>query len=153
MPSEPSRTTATYGEWLLRCERPGTPGEMCEVAQVVSDQGRQVGELAIGRPNASDGLRATVVVPPSVAFSGPARLSGSEGDAAVPTLDLAWQRCLPGGCFADARIADDAIAGLGRATRAVRITFQDAAGHDAVLLFSPRGLPQAVAALARREGR
>ncbi|WP_271023478.1 hypothetical protein [Rhizobium sp. RCAM05973] len=52
--SEPNTTTASFGDWTLRCQRVGEAGKatrVCEVAQAMQVQGQTapVAQIAIGR--------------------------------------------------------------------------------------------------------
>ena len=52
--AEPANTSATYGDWVMRCQRVGEGAaakRMCEVAQTIRvQQGRDpVAEVALGR--------------------------------------------------------------------------------------------------------
>ncbi|HEY5796435.1 MAG TPA: invasion associated locus B family protein [Bosea sp. (in: a-proteobacteria)] len=150
--AEPSSTTASFGDWTLRCQRggdPARPGRVCEVAQVLQAQGQQapIAQVALGRLAAGEPLRVTAVMPVSVSF--PSSVQIAMGDKDAKPLDLPWRRCIPSGCFADAAPADDIIRQWRKATEAGRIVFKDAAGRDLALPLSARGLDQAVEALAK----
>ena len=108
--AEPNSTSANFGDWTLRCQRLGNGAEtrrVCEVTQQIraQDQQNPVAELAIGRLKKADPLRLTVVLPVNVTISNPPSFSA---DSKVPELlDLAWRKCLPGGCIADALMTDE----------------------------------------------
>jgi invasion protein IalB len=68
--AEPATTTATYGDWVLRCQRIGEPGKelkVCEIVQTVqsAQQGQQrpVAQLAFGRLHNTDPWRVTAHLP------------------------------------------------------------------------------------------
>ena len=148
--SEPQQTTASFGDWLLRCTRTGAAAPFCELAQGISSQDRTVAQLAFGRVAKGQPLIFTVLVPPSVSLpAAPSLVTGRDGDTAA--LDLTWRRCLPGGCIADAAVGDDALRRIRGWTEPARVTFTDAAGKPVALPFSARGLPQALDALAKSE--
>lgn len=153
VPSEPSVTTASFGDWTLRCQRiEGTRAQrVCEVAQVLQAQGQQapLAQIAIGRLSAGDPLRVTAVMPVSVSF--PSSVQIAFGEKEAQPLDLPWRRCLPTGCFADAVLPDEAAKLWRKANEAGRIVFRDAAGRDLVLPLSTRGLDPALDALAREK--
>lgn len=148
--TEPQRTTATFGDWTLRCVRPehGTPA--CEVSQVLYDKSQPVAQTALGRPTRGEAMRLTVQVPPNVLLATAPRLLGAEGDAPI---ELTWRRCLPVGCFADAALTEDQVKRLRGRTENGRVVFQDGAGREAAIPFVPRGLPQALDALSKEDGR
>jgi invasion protein IalB len=148
--AEPERTTATYGDWVLRCERVGENPRSCEVAQVLVVQGQQqpIAQLAIGRAARGQPLTFTVQVPVSVTFGGPLRIVGDDREPLVVPLE--WRRCFAGGCFADTQLREDAV--LRRLRGRVdpgRIEYRDATGRDLALAFSFRGLAPALDALNR----
>jgi len=102
-----------------------------------------VAEVAIGRIKKADPLRVTVVLSMNVSFpSAPqVNLDGQPG------LELAWKRCLPNGCFADAIPKDDVIRAWRAARTTGRIETTDAFGRNVVVTISFRGLSQALDAL------
>lgn len=152
VPAAPQQTTASFGDWTLRCNRlgpaPGTP--FCEVGQTVQREDRPVAQIAIGRPGRGQPLQLTLLVPPNIVLSAPATLLGPR--EAEPPLELGWRRCLPAGCIADAPVPDEALGRLRGWAENGRVAFQDGAGRPAALPFSPRGLSQALDALAREDG-
>ncbi|MGU3493272.1 invasion associated locus B family protein [Xanthobacteraceae bacterium A53D] len=150
--SEPSTTTAAFGDWVLRCQRvtiADKPARICEVAQSMQVQGQEqpVAQVAIGRLEKANPLRITVALPPAISFPSSVQLFTS-GDK--PTADLAWSRCLPGGCFAEVTLNDDLVKRLRAATEQGRLTFKDAAGRDVALPLSFKGLGPALDALAKQ---
>jgi len=151
VPAEPNTTIASYGDWVLRCQRVETAGKttrVCEVAETIQVQGQAapIAQVAIGRLSPGEPLRITVATPPAVAFPSNVRINETKGGA---PLNLEWRRCLPGGCFADAALKDDVLARWRGLSDAGQLTFKDAAGQDVTLPLSFRGLAQALDALAR----
>jgi invasion protein IalB len=154
VPPDPQRTTASFGDWILRCEQPGPGVKLCEAAQIINNQqGQTVAQIAIGRPVRGEPMRLTILVPPSVALVSEMRLLGKDADKPVVSPEIVWRRCLPGGCMADSVLRDDAIAKLRAVTDPYRLGYQDGAGRDTTLPFSTKGLPQVLDALAREEPR
>jgi invasion protein IalB len=151
--AEPNSTTASFGDWALRCQRLGNGADaqrVCEVGQQIRAQDQQspVAELAIGRLKKADPLRLTIVLPVNVTFSNPPSFS-ADGKMPEP-LDLGWRKCLPGGCIADALLKDEVLRRWKVQTNAVgRITWTDAAGRDLAVKLSFRGLTQALDALSK----
>jgi invasion protein IalB len=151
--AEPNTTIASYGDWVLRCQRVEAEGKttrVCEAAEAIQIQGQAapIAQLAIGRLSPGEPLRITVVVPPAVTFPSSVRVDAKNG----APVTLEWRRCLPGGCFADAVLKDDVLARWRGLSDAGQLTFKDAAGKDVTLPLSFRGLSQALDALAK-EGR
>jgi invasion protein IalB len=148
----PERTTASFGDWTLRCERPATPvgaQRICEIAQSIQLQGQQgpIAQLAIGRLQKSDPLKLTIVLPTNVTLTATAKFAAEDKDGQL--VDGVWQRCIPGGCFVDAPLRDDMLRRLRARTEPGRIEFRDAAGQEIRLPFSTRGIAQALDALAK----
>jgi invasion protein IalB len=151
VPTEPNTTIASYGDWVLRCQRidrAGKAARVCEVAETIQVEGQAnpIAQLAIGRMAPGDPLRATAVLPTAVSFPSNVRISEAKNGA---PLSLEWRRCLPGGCFADSPVKDDLLARWRAQTDAGQLTFKDAAGRDQSLPLSFRGLAQALDALAK----
>ena len=100
MPSDPAQTTASYGDWVLRCVRTGDKGagpRVCELVQTMVLQGQQqpVAQVAVGYDK--NELRITLLVPPAVSFSRAPTLSvpGASGAALRPGVaSLPAQRLL-----------------------------------------------------------
>ena len=150
MPSDPTQTTASYGDWVLRCVRTGDKGggqRACELVQTMVLQGQQqpVAQVAVGYDK--NDLRLTLLLPPAVSFSRMPSL-GAAG-AAEPHYDLAWRRCLPTGCFADVQVGPELNKLLRTRSEPMVITFKDAREGDGSLPFSLRGLVPALDALAK----
>ncbi len=149
---EPSSTTASFGDWTLRCQRIADAGKtvrICEVAQVLQAQGQQVpiAQIALGRLANGEPVRVTAVMPVSISFPSSVQIAMGEKDA--KPLELPWRRCLPTGCFAETAPGDDVLKQWRKASEPGRILFRDAAGRDLALPLSARGLDQALDALAK----
>jgi invasion protein IalB len=148
--STPDRTTASFGDWVVRCDAAPAAGQrVCEVAQAmtVQSQSAPIAQIAFGRAKRGEPMRATVVLPVAVTLTAKPKIV-SEKDDKSP-IELTWQRCIPGGCIASATVADDLMARLGARTEPAGIAFKDAAEHDVAVPLSFRGLTQALAALAK----
>lgn len=159
--SEPQQTSATFGDWILRCTRlsaTAADSQTCEVAEVLRVQGQQapIAQVAIGRPLAersaaersrASGLRLTVLLPVNMSFDKAPRLAMDQNDP--QPIVLTWRRCVPGGCFADAAVSETVLKKLRARTEPMRITFTDASGRELALPLSPRGLSPALDALAK----
>jgi invasion protein IalB len=149
--STPERTTASFGDWVLRCEGAAPPAHrVCEVAQVITLQGQTspTAQVALGKQAPNESKRLTVVLPPNIAITTKPQATVSED---TTPIELTWQRCTPGACFASAAMSDEAIGRLGAQTKPGRIVFKDAADREVVLPLSFRGLAQSLAALAKEQ--
>jgi hypothetical protein len=65
--AEPQSTTATFGDWVLRCVQGTAPNQsqrLCEVAQTLEVKGEGVvAEIALGRLGPKEPMRLTIVLP------------------------------------------------------------------------------------------
>jgi invasion protein IalB len=148
----PERTTASFGDWVLRCETIAEQAKrVCEVALVMSVQGQTnpVAQVAIGKPVPNESRRLTLVLPTNIAIG--TRPQATLAQAGAAPIELTWQRCAPGACFASAALADETITMFGAQTEPGRLVFKDAADREVALPLSFRGLPQALAALAKEQ--
>ncbi len=148
--AEATSTSASFGDWVMRCQRTGSGIDMqrvCEVAQQIraKDQQEPVAELAIGRLKKNEPLHLTLVLPVNVALPDAPSFS-ADSDKPEP-LDLGWRKCLAGGCFADAIVKDDMLHRWRSLTSPGRITWKDASGREIAIGVSFRGLAQALDAL------
>ena len=145
--ADPAQTTATYGDWVLRCVRPEKGPHICEVVQSMVVQGQQqpVAQVAVGYDK--NDLRFTILVPPAISLSRGPTLGVA--NATAPHFDLAWRRCLPNGCFADVAVGSELLKTLRGRTEPLQIDFKDAGEREVKLPLSMRGLVSALDALAK----
>jgi invasion protein IalB len=147
-------TTATFGDWQLRCRLMPVPGKptqrSCEVIQSIVLQGQTANfaQLGFGRLAPSEPLYFTAVVPVNVAFPSAIKISVDENDK--QPVDVVWTRCLSGGCFASVVAKDDFVKRW-RQSESGRLTFKIGDGQDFTFAFSFRGLSRALDALARED--
>ncbi len=145
------QTTATYGDWLLRCAQndPNKPGRTCEVVQTVMIQGQTApfAQLAFGRLAPTEPLYFTAVLPTNITFPSMLRVAIDEKDP--KPVDVAWTRCLPGGCFASLAMSDEVLTRWRAQAEGGRISFKNGAGQDTTVAISFRGLARALDALAK----
>ena len=150
--ADPSVTTAAFGDWTLRCEKPSSDKaqRICEAMQTVQlqNQPSPIAQIAFGRSSSTDPIRLVVVLPVNILF--PSSVKVGVGDKDPQSLDLVWRRCLPVGCFAENTTPDEAIKRWRSETSQGRIIYKDAAGRDIGLPISFRGMAQALDALARQ---
>jgi invasion protein IalB len=152
--SQPETTTATFDAWTLHCERRKDVAKgqkLCEIEESVVPKGQQnpIAHIGIVHPlGAEKGqLRLTVIFPPNVYIPTAPVIKGKDTD---PGMQLVWQRCFSGGCFADATMTAAQI----KAWRAIesdtgRILFTEAVGRNLSIQFSLRGFAQALEALEK----
>lgn len=150
--NEPETTTASFGDWTLRCsfvENAGQRLRLCEVIQSLTLQGQSspFAQIAIGRVGPKEPTKLTIVLPNNITLPSLVRFSIDEKDTSP--MDLSWRRCLPGGCYADADLKDDMLGRWKLQSEKGQLQFDDAAGRKVTLPFSFRGLAQAVEALSK----
>jgi invasion protein IalB len=152
--AEPQNTSATYGDWTLRCSRNGEgdkAARVCEVAlsfQIqVRGQEAPFGQLAFGRVNAKDPLHITFIMSPNVAFPSDVRLLTDEKDA--QPIVLGWSICVPSFCRADGEFKDDQLKRWKALTASGQLVFKQSGGQATPITVSVRGLAQALEALAK----
>ncbi len=155
-PGEPEVTTASFGDWQLRCRAaiPAAAGQpaiprSCEVVQSVMLQGQSApfAQLAFGKTAPNEPMFFTMVLPTNIALPSTVKVSLDEKDK--QPVDLAWTRCMPGGCFASVVTKDDFIKRWRAQEESGRFTFKNSGGQDVTLPFSFRGLSRALDALAK----
>lgn len=114
---------------------------------IIQGQSAPFAQLAFGKPTASDPMLFTLVLPTNVAFPSTVRIAVDEKDS--QPVELAWTRCLPGGCFASVATKDDFLKRWRAQEEAGRLMFKNGSGQDITLPFSFRGLARALDALAK----
>lgn len=153
VPAEPGVTTASYGDWVLRCQRLG-PAEkavrLCEVTQAMQVQGQAapIAQVAVGRVPGETELRVTALLPVAVSFPSTVRV-GPDEEVKAPVLELVWRRCLAGGCLADGAVKEDILKRWREAEAPGRLLFKDAGGREVAFPLSFRGLGPALDALGK----
>ncbi len=152
--SEPAVTTASFGDWVLRCQRFGDGEKMtraCEVSQAIQLQGQTgpLAQLAVSRLSGEADLRLTVVLPVSVSFPSSVRLGVEKEGSENAGVDLGWRRCIPAGCVADVPVKEEVLKQWRASSDPGRLTFKDAMGRELVIPVSFRGLDPALSALVK----
>ena len=144
----PDRTTASYGDWVLRCDLSNGGERVCEVAQTIQDGRSQVLALLTARRGTPDGrITFTAQVGPNATVTEPARLV-IEDQAA---LSFAFRRCMPRGCFAEVQLPDTEATTVARRNDAAKLDFRDSEGTLVSIPVSLRGLAPSLDALRRAE--
>ncbi|HEX4505992.1 MAG TPA: invasion associated locus B family protein [Alphaproteobacteria bacterium] len=149
--AEPQTTSASYGDWILRCSRGADGKRACEVEQPfqVQVQGQQApfGQLAIGHQNGTGPMHITFIMSPNVSFPSDVRLMTDEKDA--QPIVLSWSNCVPAACRSDGEFKDDQLKRWKALTANGRLVFKTAAGQPFPITVSVRGLAPALDALAK----
>jgi invasion protein IalB len=152
VPDEPVATEAIFGEWMMRCRRVGEAGKTaraCEVAQIMKLQGQNtvLAQVAIGGLTAGGPLRLTALLPSNILL--PSSVHIATDEAGDPGVELAWRRCLPGGCIAETNADEDLIKRWRGRSGGGKLSYKNARGQTVVISFSFRGFAQALLALAK----
>jgi invasion protein IalB len=146
--SQPDNTTASYGDWVLRCQQ-SVAARVCEIVQTLEQQGQRgpIALVAIGRPVKEEPIKLVIQVPPNLSLGDKAaiRVTVADKDEAVAI----FQRCLPGGCFAEASLSDDVFKRWRGFSEAAQMRYLDAGKREVALPLSFRGFPAAAEALQR----
>ncbi len=141
-PPAPQTTTATYQDWVVRCEAPADKPKVCEIAQGIqarADQGL-IAQVVVGRPSKADPVRLIVELPPGVWLPAGAVLQA--GEKASP-LALTFKTC-PRACFADMELKPEQVQALKGATGSGTLTFEDGARQKVQLPVSFNGFSAAL---------
>ena len=146
VPSEPRETSATFGDWVARCERVNsgaTKKLVCEAAQAIEIKGQTapIAQIAFGHAEGGS-IGATVLLPNNISFDKSPTL-GVEGDDANQ-IKLVFMRCTAAGCFAEAKVEAATLTAYRGSDKPGKLVFTDAGERLVKLPFSFRGLAQAL---------
>jgi invasion protein IalB len=148
----PQRTTASYGDWVVRCETtPGPPPQKnCDMEQLAQVQGQAqpISRVAIPLPPKGEPAKLFIQLPINVSFMVPVKIVADGKDAGTTTP---FRRCVPAGCFAELELKDDLQKKFrAAATEPGKILFKDAADRDVTIPLSFKGFAQAFEALLKQ---
>ncbi len=143
----PSRTTATYDDWVVRCERTELAGgsKVCEAAQTLQIGNQQQGlvaQVVFGKIKSDAPLRLVLQLPVGVWLPAGAQLT--VGDTAKP-ISAGFKFCIRA-CIADVDLSAQEAASLSTATGNAAITFQDRNQQQVTIPVSLKGLSAALVA-------
>lgn len=146
----PQITTTVFGDWALRCQ-PGAeaPHKNCEVSLTIQekDQNAPVAKIALGRPVPNGGMHLLVLLPNNVSFPSSVQIKTDDKD--IWGIDIPWQRCIPGACFAETTLKDSDLVRWRALDSLGKVTFKDAQSNEVGISFSFQGLAQALDALSK----
>jgi invasion protein IalB len=149
-PPSPQQTTASFDDWIVRCEtRAGPPQrKICEMVQFTQTKGQQgvLSEVAIGRPVKNQPIKMVIQVPIGIWLPTGIKLVAGAGD---PGVVARFKRCIPQSCFADAEIKDDTIRRLRAGSNGGKLEFKDGNQKDVSLPVSFKGFGAAYDALLK----
>lgn len=143
----PQRTTATYGDWTLRCVMQGQT-KVCEMAQSMQIKGqtRPITQIAIGRQAKNDPMRIVFEVPINVWLPDGVKLTT---DNKKLEISATFTRCMPIGCFADVEISKAQIKDLRDLKKAGKLQFKDAGKQQIAIPVSFKGFGDAYDAMQK----
>jgi invasion protein IalB len=149
VPQEPQSTTATYGDWLVRCvTQPGPPPQKnCDMEQVAQNSGGQpISRVGIPMPAKGQPPRLIILLPNNVSIAGGVKVEVAKDRA----LALPFRRCVPAGCIADTDLKDEELKHFRAETEPGKILYRDAGDRDVVIPISFKGFAQAFDALLKQ---
>lgn len=138
----PKATTATYDDWLLRCEAQPDAAKVCEVVQGIQSQQGLIAQIVVGRIAKTDPFSLIVQLPAGVWL--PAGAAIEFGDKTAP-LPLAYSRCQQS-CFADLVLKPEQVEALKTSKAPVSLVFEDGARNRIQLPISLNGFAPALEA-------
>jgi invasion protein IalB len=154
---QPQVTTTAFGDWTLRCTTATPPAQAgqaapapvkhCELDQSIGVNGQPnpIAQLAIDKDKGSNQYQFIAALPIAAWLPGPVAFQATPKAKPVP---LAYKRCLPNACFADAPLSADLSKAMqnGGDTKGA-LTFQMTAGKSSGLPVSFNGFKAGLAAL------
>jgi invasion protein IalB len=146
----PQQTSATYDDWIVRCEsRPGPPVQKaCEMVQFTQLKGQAgvLTQIGIGKPVKGQPVRVAIQVPTSVWLPTGVRLQTSDKDEGILA---AFKSCVATACFGLSDVKDDVIRKWRAASEPGKLVFKDANQRDIALPVSFKGFVTAYDALLK----
>ena len=143
----PQRTTATYDDWVVRCEMGGV-AKICEMTQStqVKGQPEPITLIAIGRQAKNGPVKIVFKIPVNVWLPAGAKLTTDDNKDDVAA---GFSRCTPAGCFAETDIKDSLVKKLRGLTTNGKLQFKDAGEHDVAVPVSFKGFGDAFDAMQK----
>jgi invasion protein IalB len=145
----PQRTSATYGDWVVRCEiAEGQTQKTCDMEQLAQMQGQTspISRIAIPLPVKGQEAKLIIQLPVNVSFAGGVKIEVDAKDhLAVP-----FTRCVPAGCLAETALKEDEMRRFRAETQAGKIVYKNAADQPVTIPLSFKGFGQAYDALIRQ---
>jgi invasion protein IalB len=143
----PQSTTATFGDWVVHCERIDQ-GAACETTQTTlvkeTNQVASVIAIAAGRGNGPTKVVFQTAV--NIWLQTGITLASRDGQIAIAANFL---RCVPTGCFAETEISPNVMQKLRAMRDPGSLRFKDASQNDVAIAVSFNGFGQAYDALSK----
>lgn len=139
--AQPVQTTATFGDWTVRCRKVSKQNDkLCEMIQVVPAKNKQgaIANLAVGRLPGDEKIRLVIQLPIGVHL--PSDVDMKIGDEAIAKAE--FQSCYSSFCLAR---ADLDVAALKRMkdAKSMTVSFKDRAEKNASISVSLSGFTAA----------
>ena len=144
----PQSTTATYDDWVVRCEK-GDQGTVCEMTQTtqLKTNSQLVSLIAIGAAKGNGPTKVVFQVAVNVWLQSGVTLASSNGQTAIASN---FTRCVPNGCFAETEISPDVLQKLRAMKDQGSLRFKDANQKDVAIPVSFKGFNQAYDAMSKQ---
>jgi len=150
-PPNPQRTTATYDDWVVRCEiQAGPPQQkICDMAQLAQVQGQAnpISRVGIAKPAKGEAVKLVIQLPVNVSVPGGVKIQADDKD---PGLMAPFKRCIPAGCFAEVDLKDDTMKKFRAAAQPLKMHLKDGGEHDVAIPLSLKGFAQAYDSLMKQ---
>jgi invasion protein IalB len=142
----PQSTTATYDDWVVRCEK-GGKGTVCEMTQTtqLKTNSQLVSVIAVGAANGNSPTKVVFQLAVNVWLQAGVTLASSDGQIAIASN---FTRCIPNGCFAETEVTQDVLQKLRTMKDQGSLRFKDANQKDAAIPVSFKGFNQAYDAMS-----
>jgi invasion protein IalB len=143
----PQRTTATYGDWTVRCEL-RSAARTCDMVQTTEVKGgnRHLSQIAIGRPAQNTPLKIVFLVTVNVWLPAGIKLITADNVAAVTAN---FDRCIPAGCLAETDITAKTINTLHGLKKNGTLRYKNGDRNDVTLPVSFHGFGDDYDALSK----
>lgn len=141
----PQRTTATYGDWTVRCAMHGKT-RACEMTQATQIKGRPqpISQIAIGHQAKNSPVKMVFEVPVNVWLPSGVKLATGNKKA---DISANFSRCVPAGCIAETDIDQNQIKELSHLKKSGKLQFKDARKKLIAIPVSFKGFGDAYDAL------
>lgn len=120
----PTLTTATFGNWTVRCRPQQDDNSVCEMVQDIQagNNAGTLANLALGRLPGDDNLRMIIQLPLGVNLSDGIEISAGESASANATFET----CFPNLCVAQTIVTADLLDAF-KAGDSLTVVFKDRA--------------------------
>jgi invasion protein IalB len=147
----PQRTTSTYADWVVQCDRrPGSPPQIvCAMAQATQVRGKSIMFSRVVITHAAKGkpYAFSVELPVDASFTKGVRVQTKDADT---LLSAPFERCVPAGCIAHIDLGAAVLKRLRATVGTGKLLFADAAGRDVTVPLSFHGFARAFDAMTEQ---